>query len=177
MNKFNKTKNSIVSKLEESQPFPSPVDSNKNMGAVGPRDTQQNEMVDSSVSVVSLSMVFASGSQFSSLDPLSSPSQDLPPHNVVDSIRSEVGSNHILVEQNADNPCGVGKKQDLETTQTTSPRPSSDHHIRPQEIVPHNGKFDEGMPSCMLLNLSRKTGKLELTMALYAVKLSRLFCL
>lgn len=58
MNKFYKSKNSSANKLEGPQPFLSPVDSNKNVGSLSPRDTQPNEMVDSSVSVVSLPLVF-----------------------------------------------------------------------------------------------------------------------
>lgn len=134
-----------MNKLEGPQQFLSPVDSNKNMGSTNPRDTQQNEMVDSSVSVVSLTLVFPWI--------LTSPFQDFPLHNNVDSIRSEVGSNHILVEQNADNPSGVGKKQDLEIMQTPLPRRSSDHDIQPHVIVPQNGKFNEEMQSCYVNKL------------------------
>lgn len=64
-----------------------------------------------------------------------------------------MGSNHILVEQTADNPSGVGKKQDLETMQTPLPMPSSDHDIQPQVIVPQNGKFDDKMQCCYVTKL------------------------
>ncbi|XP_057796686.1 GBF-interacting protein 1-like [Salvia miltiorrhiza] len=151
VNKFNGSTNSSMSKLEESLPLSSPVYSNKNVGSPGPRDIRQNEMLDSSNRAVSLPRVSASGSQSSPLDPLLSPSQDIPHHSTMDTISSDVGSNHILVEQNANNHSeryivstvpqkmpndfpGVGQKQHL--VQTASSRPASNDNILPQVIVP-----------------------------------------
>ncbi|KAH6756910.1 hypothetical protein C2S53_006712 [Perilla frutescens var. hirtella] len=153
VNKFNRTKTSSVSKLEEPLPFSSPNDSNKNLVVSGPRNMQQIKMLDSSNSAISLPSVSDSGSQISSLDPLPLPSQDFPLLSAVNTKRCKVGSDHILVEQNADNPSernivitvpqkmpndfpGVGKNHHLENMQTAPSRPSSDYDIQSQVIVP-----------------------------------------
>lgn len=143
-----------MSKLEEPLPFSSPTDSNENLGAPWSRDIQKTEMLYSCNSVKALPSASASGFQVSSLNPSPLLSQDFTLHSALNTNRCEVGSNHILVEQNADNPSerndfpGVGENHYLETMQTASSRPSSDYSIRSQVTVPQKGKFNEDTESC-----------------------------
>ncbi|KAI3465549.1 hypothetical protein Pfo_022212 [Paulownia fortunei] len=159
VNQYNETENTSLSKLEGLLPFSSPIDSSKNSGALGTRDIQQNEMLDSSNSAISLPSLPTSGSHFSSLDPVLLPSQDFPLPSAMGTTRREVGSQHTPVELIADNPTdrksasavqqkmpndfqGVGKTQYVESVQTASStigvssvsRPSSNYNNRSQVV-------------------------------------------
>lgn len=167
VNKFNGTGNTSMSKLEGLLPFSSPIDSTKNPDPLGTRDIQQNEMLDSSNSATALPSVSASGSHFSSLDPVLLPSQDFPLHSTMGTTRHKVGSHRTPVELNADNPTernsasgvqqkmpndlpGVGKTQYLEIVQTTSStigvssvsRPSSNYNNRSHVVGPQKGNLE-----------------------------------
>ncbi|KAK6142364.1 hypothetical protein DH2020_022712 [Rehmannia glutinosa] len=161
VNQYNETGNTSKSKLEGSLLLSSSIDSSNNRAALA-RDVLQNEMLDSSNSAISPTSIPASGSHFSSLDPVLLPSQDVPLPSALGTVGHKVGSKHTPGELIADNPWrksassvqqipnyfqGVGKTRYVESVQSASStigissvtRPSSSYENRSQVVGPQKG--------------------------------------
>ncbi|KAH6785195.1 hypothetical protein C2S51_037650 [Perilla frutescens var. frutescens] len=150
----------IHNKLEKPPLVSSPIDSVKNPYAPRVKDIQQPQILESSDIAASIPSASASGSYFSSPDPVLTPSQDSPPPSAVGSIQHEVGSQQAPGEMVDDKPMGnksaspeilatlevgitnieqkmpndlqrVGKNQHLESTQTPSSAGSVSSGSRP----------------------------------------------
>lgn len=141
----------IHNKSEKPLQVSSPIDTVKTSYAPRMKDIQQHQILESSDNAASIPS--ASGSYFSSSDPVLLPSQDSPPPSAVGSSRREVGSQRAPGEMIDNKPTGdksaspeilatsevvitnieqkipndlqrVGKNQHLEPTQTPSPSPT-----------------------------------------------------
>ncbi|KAK6142349.1 hypothetical protein DH2020_022697 [Rehmannia glutinosa] len=169
VNQYNETGNTSKSKLEGSLLLSSSIDSSNNRAALA-RDVLQNEMLDSSNSAISPTSIPASGSHFSSLDPVLLPSQDVPLPSAVGTVGHKVGSKHTPGELIADNPWrksassvqqipndfqGVGKTRYVESVQSASctigissvTRPSSNYENRSHVVGPQKvGPAEEWKP-------------------------------
>ncbi|KAK6142387.1 hypothetical protein DH2020_022735 [Rehmannia glutinosa] len=169
VNQYNETGNTSKSKLEGSLLLSSSIDSSNNRAALA-RDVLQNEMLDSSNSAISPTSIPASGSHFSSLDPVLLPSQDIPLPSALGTVGHKVGSKHTPGELIADNPWrksassvqqipndfqGVGKTRYVESVQSASStigissvtRPSSNYENRSQVVGPQKvGPAEEWKP-------------------------------
>lgn len=149
----------IHNKSEKPLLVSNPIDSVKKPYAPPVKDIQQHQTLESSDNAASFPSASASGSNFSSPDPVLTPSQDSPPPSAVGSIQPEAGSQRAPGEIVDDNPTGnksapeilatlgvgvtnieqkipndlqrVGKNQHIESTQTPSSTGSVSSGSRP----------------------------------------------
>ncbi|XP_051125457.1 uncharacterized protein LOC127247585 isoform X2 [Andrographis paniculata] len=169
---------SSMSVLDGPLPPSSPIASIKTS-----KDLHQHQMIESNNASIS-SSEHASGSYLSSSDPILVPSPDFPLPTAVGTIRREVGSQHATAEFVDDNPSRikqpsvktyggihnlkqkmpndfpvVGKNQNVESTQTSSPtvsRPSSNYSNRSQGVgVQKVGPGKEWKPKTSSTNIGQ----------------------
>ncbi|KAL1555432.1 GBF-interacting protein 1-like isoform X3 [Salvia divinorum] len=154
----------IHNKSEKPLLVPSSIDSVKNPNTPPAKGTHQHQKLESSENGASIPL--ASGSYFSSSDPVLLPSQESPPPSAVGNIPHEVGSQQAPDQMVDNKPTGnkstspeilaasevgfaieqkmpndlqrVGKNQHLESTVgiSSGSRPSSNHNNRSQVIGP-----------------------------------------